>query len=106
RMGAAAGVLVSLALTVGTLGYRLTEGWSWLDSTLNATMILTGMGPANDLHTQTGKLFAIVYALFSGVMFLSVIALVLAPIAHRLLHSFHLDDEGPAPRDRSSTARD
>lgn len=96
RMSAAAMGLVVLGLSVGALGYRMTEGWSWLDATLNAAMILTGMGPVQELRTASGKIFAIVYALWSGVAFLSVIALILAPIAHRLLHAFHL--EGNAPR--------
>ncbi len=92
RMGAEALGLVVFGLSVGALGYHATEGWSWLDATLNAAMILTGMGPVHELRTNAGKLFAIAYALFSGVIFLSVIALVLAPIGHRLLHAFHVEE--------------
>ena len=92
RMSTVAMGLVVLGLSVGALGYRVTEGWSWLDATLNAAMILTGMGPVEELDTDAGKIFAIGYALFSGVVFLSVIALVLSPIAHRMLHAFHLED--------------
>lgn len=88
-------LLVALALLVGASGYHAFEGMSWLDAALNAAMILTGMGPVDELRTTGGKLFAISYALFSGVVFLTVVALVLAPIAHRVLHHFHLEvDEG------------
>jgi hypothetical protein len=93
RVGAAAACLILFGLLVGAVGYRTTEGWSWLDAALNAAMILTGMGPVDKLHTQAGKVFAIAYALFSGVVFFSAIGLVFAPVAHRLLHAFHLEDE-------------
>ncbi|MCE9595318.1 MAG: hypothetical protein K8S98_14110 [Planctomycetes bacterium] len=103
-MGAAALGLVAFGLSVGAIGYRATEGWSWLDSTLNAAMILTGMGPVDELRTNAGKVFAIAYALFSGVVFVSAIALVLAPVAHRILHAFHMEDDAAertrAPKDR------
>lgn len=85
--------LVAVSLLVGATGYRATEGLSWLDATLDAAMILTGMGQVSELHTAAGKVFAIGYALFSGVVFLSIVALTLAPIAHRLLHAFHLESE-------------
>lgn len=88
-----AAILVLVSLGVGAAGYHLAEGMPWLDATLNAAMILTGMGPAAELKTTGGKLFATAYALFSGVIFLTVAALVLAPIAHRLLHHFHLELE-------------
>lgn len=94
RTALACVLLVGTALAIGSAGYHWTEGWDWLDSTLNASMILTGMGPVDTLHTTGGKLFAIGYALFSGVVFLSVVALVFAPLAHRMLHAFHLDQEG------------
>ena len=94
RVLAAAGggfALVAVALALGAVGYHATEGMRWLDATLNAAMILTGMGQVTELHTDAGKLFAIGYALFSGVVFLTVMALVLAPVAHRILHAFHLE---------------
>ena len=93
RVGAVAVCLILFGLLVGSVGYHTTEGWSWLDATLNAAMILTGMGPVDKLHTDGGKVFAICYALFSGVVFFSAIGLVFAPVAHRLLHAFHLEDE-------------
>ena len=96
RMAGLALALVVLALTVGAAGYRGFEGLSWLDATLNAAMILTGMGPVDPVRTTEGKLFAIAFALFSGVVFLTIVALILAPIGHRLLHHFHLEDDGDA----------
>ncbi len=79
-------------LTIGVLGYHFTERLSWLDSLLNAAMILGGMGPVNPIITPAGKLFASFYALFSGVIFLAIAGIIIAPIAHRLLHRLHLED--------------
>ena len=90
---AAGAVLVVSSLFVGACGYHWFEGMRWLDATLNAAMILTGMGPVDSLHTQSGKVFAICYSLFSGVVFLTVAAFVLAPIGHRMLHRLHLEME-------------
>jgi hypothetical protein len=87
--------LMASSLGLGVLGYHYTEGLSWLDSLLNASMILGGMGPVAVLHTPAGKLFASFYALFSGAVFLGMAGIVIAPIAHRLLHRLHLE-EGPA----------
>ncbi len=92
--GLVAFALMALSLGLGVLGYRITEGLSWLDSLLNASMILGGMGPVAVLHTPAGKLFASFYALFSGAVFLGMAGIVVAPIAHRLLHRLHLE-EGP-----------
>ena len=89
---AAAGVL-GIALGIGVLGYHLTEGMPWLDALLNAAMILGGMGPVTALHTVAGKLFASFYALFAGVVFLASAGIVVAPLAHRLLHWLHLETE-------------
>src|SRR5206468_652975 len=85
--------IVFVSLLIGIFGYHITENLGWLDSFLNASMILTGMGPINTMTTTAGKLFASFYALFSGVVFLTTIAFVLAPIAHRFLHKFHLEDK-------------
>ena len=79
------------SLVVGVLGYHLSEGFSWVDSLLNAAMILGGMGPVNELHTTTGKLFASFYALYSGMIFLVVAGVLFLPVIHRLLHYFHLE---------------
>jgi len=79
------------ALAIGMVGYHLTERLSWLDAFLNASMILTGMGQVSELHSAAGKFFAGCYALFSGVAFLTAVAVLFAPLFHRFLHRFHLD---------------
>ncbi len=86
----ASGILL-LSLLVGVLGYHVLEGMSWIDSILNASMILGGMGPVNELHTNAGKLFASAYAIFAGVIFLVSAGIIFAPVFHRFLHKFHLD---------------
>ena len=87
--------LIAASLALGAAGYHGFAGLPWLDATLNAAMILTGMGPVDPLTTPAGKVFGIVYALFSGVAFLTMVAMLLAPAAHRLLHRFHLELHGP-----------
>ncbi|MFH1337053.1 MAG: hypothetical protein ABII96_11095 [Candidatus Zixiibacteriota bacterium] len=87
----AALAVISGSLFIGIAGYHITEGLPWLDSLLNASMILGGMGPVNELHTNGGKLFASFYALFSGIVFLVTAAILVAPVAHRLLHRLHLE---------------
>jgi hypothetical protein len=89
-------LLLAFGLGIGIIGYHEFESMNWIDSFLNASMILGGMGPVDVLHTQAGKLFAGVYALFSGLMFLVAAGLFFSPLVHRLLHKFHFDadDEG------------
>jgi NADH:ubiquinone oxidoreductase subunit 2 (subunit N) len=84
-------VLMLSCLALGASGYHFFEDLSWLDATLNATMLLAGMGPMDVPVTTGGKLFCIFYALFSGIAFLTIVAVLLAPVAHRFLHRFHLD---------------
>lgn len=84
--------LVVVSLGIGVLGYKVLEGMSWIDAFLNAAMILSGMGPVTELQSAGGKLFAGVYALFSGMVFLVVAGLLLAPVLHRILHLIHFDD--------------
>ncbi len=84
---------IIVALGIGVLGYHEFAGLPWIDSFLNASMILTGMGPVDPMRSDAAKLFASFYAIFSGSVFLTAIALVLAPAFHRLLHHFHLDEE-------------
>lgn len=98
----AIGVVVA-SLVMGACGYHFTAGLSWLDATLNAAMILTGMGPVDPLKTASAKIFATFYALFSGVVFLAVMAVLLGPVLHRFLHRFHLEVEpqDSDPVDRS-----
>ncbi len=85
--------IVDTALMIGILGYHYIAQLSWIDALLNASMILTGMGPVATLSDTPSKLFASAYALFSGVVFLSAVSIVLAPVFHRILHKFHLDEE-------------
>jgi hypothetical protein len=83
--------LGTVSLLVGMAGYHWLEGLSWIDSFLNAAMILGGMGPVAPLVTPAGKLFAGLYALYSGMVLLVMVGVLLAPVVHRLLHRFHLD---------------
>jgi hypothetical protein len=85
--------LISLGLGIGVLGYHHLCGLGWLDSILNASMILGGMGPVDPLVTSSAKLFASFYALFSGLAFVGIASLIVAPFAHRLVHRLHLDEE-------------
>jgi hypothetical protein len=91
RHVALAVTLVAASLFIGVLGYRDLEGMTWIDATLNASMILGGMGPVTELKTDAGKLFASAFALYSGMLFLATAAIVFAPMVHRLLHRFHMD---------------
>lgn len=86
-------VVAAAALAIGVLGYHFIAGFGWIDSLLNASMILGGMGPVGELSSDEAKLFASFYALFSGLVFISVMGIVLAPAAHRALHLFHLDEQ-------------
>ncbi len=85
--------ILFFSLGIGVLGYHFLEGFSWIDSLLNASMILGGMGPVNPLHTTAGKIFASFYALYSGVVLLASVGVLAAPIFHRFLHHFHLAED-------------
>ena len=89
-------VIIAASLLLGTVGYRLAADLPWVDALLNASMILTGMGPVNPMTTVSAKLFASVYALFSGVAFLTSIGVLAAPVVHRFLHRFHLEEDASA----------
>ena len=97
RLGRSFGLtllIVGVSLLFGSVGYHhFGDDLTWVDALLNAAMILTGMGPVDHMPTASGKLFATFYALYSGVAFLSMISVVLAPLIHRLLHKFHLEEE-------------
>ena len=86
-------MLSAVALSIGVLGYHYLGQLGWIDALLNASMILGGMGPVDALHTDAAKIFASLYALFSGVVFIGVMAILLAPVVHRGLHLFHLDEK-------------
>lgn len=91
RCGLWSGAILAAALGVGMSGYHFFEKMDWVDSFANASMILSGMGPLSNLQTNAGKLFAGFYAMFSGLVFLTAIGIVAAPLAHRALHKFHLE---------------
>ena len=84
---------IFISLMIGILGYRFIEGMSWIDSLLNASMILGGMGPVGEMHKDAGKFFASMYALFSGIIFLITVGIIIAPSVHRFLHSLHIDEK-------------
>ena len=83
-------ILVTLAM--GVAGYHWIAGFGWVDSLLNASMILGGMGPVGELQTTGAKIFASVYALLSGLVFVGVMGVVISPILHRMLHKIHIDE--------------
>jgi len=83
--------IVAGSLGAGIIGYHFTEGMGWLDSLLNASMILGGMGPVGELKHDAGKWFASFYALYSGVAFLVMCGVLFAPVVHRFLHKFHAE---------------
>lgn len=89
---AAAGLL-AVSLAGGMLGYVGFEDLSWIDAFLNAAMLLGGMGPVNPPLTAAGKLFAGLYALYAGLVFIVSAALVFTPVVHRVLHRFHWDQK-------------
>ena len=90
---AALGLLLA-SLAIGMLGYVILERLSWIDAFLNAAMLLGGMGPVNPPQTNAGKLFAGLYALYAGLVFIVSAALILTPMVHRLLHRFHWSQKG------------
>ena len=85
--------LILLALMIGITGSHFIAGFHWIDSLLEASMILGGMGPIKELPSDGAKVFASVYALFSGLIFIAVMGLVLSPVVHRVLHKFHVDEK-------------
>jgi hypothetical protein len=92
RWCAAAGAVVAASLAVGICGYHYLGSLSWIDSLVNASMILGGMGPVDTIKSNAGKVFASVYALYSGLALIAIVGLMLAPVLHRVLHIFHIDD--------------
>jgi hypothetical protein len=87
-----AAVLIFFSVLIGTLGYHHFGQISWIDSFHMTCMILTGMGPVADMTNPTAKIFSSIYALYSGVAFLSITAVFFAPIIHRLLHILHVEE--------------
>lgn len=97
RSGAVAAGIILGSLAIGVVGYRVFGGLeSWVDCLYNASMILGGMGPVDVLQTDTGKVFASVYALYSGVVLLASVGVLISPVLHRILHRFHLETDEDA----------
>jgi hypothetical protein len=95
RLARSAGIgllVITFALGIGMAGYRAFEEMSWVDAFVNAAMILSGMGPVSPLQTDGGKIFAGCYALFSGLAFLTSLGIFFAPVYHRFLHKFHVEE--------------
>jgi len=84
-------LLLLFATGLGTVGYHMLGNLDWVDAFLNASMILSGMGPVDRMETRVAKLFAATYALFSGLFFIGIIGVVVAPWVHRLFHWLHLE---------------
>ncbi|HET9908201.1 MAG TPA: hypothetical protein VFQ23_16235 [Anaerolineales bacterium] len=93
RFGFFSGGMILFSLSIGILGYHYFESLSWIDSVLNASMILGGMGPVDPLQTNAGKIFASFYALYSGIVLLASVGVLATPIFHRFLHRFHIEIE-------------
>lgn len=96
RMGGcllAAAALLAGTIFLGAAVYRCTEGLSWLDASLNAILIMTGLGLVDNLHTIQAKSFTCFYAVFTAIIFYIVLAIIFAPLIHRFLHEFHLDSD-------------
>jgi hypothetical protein len=97
--------LVIVSLAIGMIGYRSLMGMSWIDAFVNASMILSGMGPLADPQTSGAKLFAGLYALFSGLAVLAIAGVVFAPVVHRFLHYLHADEDDVEPPPSRRTKR-
>lgn len=92
--------IIVVALGIGMTGYHVFEKLPWVDAFVNAAMILSGMGPVATLQTNAGKIFAGGYALFSGLALIAILGIIFAPVIHRSLHKFHLEDEGRLKKDK------
>ena len=86
-------LIILVSLSAGIAGYHFIAGFNFIDSLLEASMILGGMGPVNELHSGGAKIFASIYALYSGLLILALMGIVLSPFVHRIMHKFHVDEE-------------
>lgn len=93
-------LMTALALYIGMLGYHFLEHMPWVDSFMNASMILSGMGPASNLVTIPGKIFAGCYALFSGLAFIAIMVIILSPLIHQFFRKIHLESKTIYPDDQ------
>ena len=86
-------IIIAGSLGIGMIGYHFFENLPWIDAFVNAAMILSGMGPVATLQTDGGKIFAGCYAIFSGLALIAILGIIFAPVVHRSLHKFHLEDK-------------
>ena len=86
-------IVILVSLILGIAGYHFLAGFNWIDSFLEASMILGGMGPVNELHGDGAKIFASIYALYSGLVVLALMGIMLTPVIHRVMHKFHVDED-------------
>lgn len=93
KSAAIGALFLIISLIIGVVGYHYYFNIPWLDSLVNASMILTGMGPVDRAETDGAKIFSSIYAVYSGVAFLSSVAIIFSPVVHRFLHRFHLEVE-------------
>jgi hypothetical protein len=100
RSVGAVACIIAFSLLLGSAGYHYLGGVPWIDALLNASMILTGMGPVDPMKTVAAKLFATFYALYSGIAFLTIVAVLMAPLFHRFLHKFHLEVSDESEKDQ------
>ena len=96
--GGFAALVIGVSLAIGTAGYHWLAEFPWLDAFLNASMLLGGMGPVGELATTSGKLFAALFAIYCGVVFLALAAILVTPVFHRVLHRFHWEQEEKSSR--------
>ena len=96
RSAGLSAMLISGTLLVGTVGYHLIDDFSWLDAFHQSALLMSGMGPVKENVSVAGKLFDSFYALFCGVILLGATGILFAPVIHRILHRFHIEDAGPS----------
>jgi len=105
KSGVVGSIMVLASLAAGMAGYAYFENLGWLDAFVNAAMILSGMGPLHDPESTGGKLFAGIYALYSGFAVLVIAAVTFAPAIHRMLHRFHMQTEEDEEKDEKHEDR-
>jgi hypothetical protein len=102
---ALSGAIAAVALVLGVAGFHFIADVPWIDAFHNASMILGGMGPVAEMKTTAAKLFSSVYALFCGLVFIGVVAVMLAPVMHRVLHRFHMDEADVKDSSKKDSAK-
>jgi hypothetical protein len=98
RQGGYGSTLIGASILVGMIGYHAIAGLGWVDAFLNACMLLGGMGPVGELNGNAAKIFAGLFALYAGLVFVVVSGLLLAPMLHRVIHRFHWDAGNPVSK--------